>query len=208
MLKVNKIYCGDCLEIMEKKISDLQTGKAGEYLVCADLITQGYIAFPSEQGLPFDVVAEVNKKLIKIQVKTTRGIMAVPQRKKYTPSYFFNIKRMGKGGKKQYSENDVDIFALVALDRKIIGYLKSNQIKQSMVFRIKEFKNQYHDKSGGVTKAKIKQLRMDKLSYDKIAEVLGVSKSCVYGICKGKKKTLATGRYLEDLTFDRLLKGK
>ena len=39
-----------------RKSNMLQIGKAGEYLVCADLILKGYIAFLSEQGLPYDVI--------------------------------------------------------------------------------------------------------------------------------------------------------
>ncbi len=38
------------------KLSELAVGKAGEYLVCADLILRGHVAFPSEQGLPYDIV--------------------------------------------------------------------------------------------------------------------------------------------------------
>ena len=64
-----------------KNISDLQIGKAGEYLVCADLILQGHIAFPSEQGLPYDVVFEYKDRLYKVQVKTTRAPRNIPQRK-------------------------------------------------------------------------------------------------------------------------------
>ena len=48
-----------------KVITDLQIGKAGEYLVCADLILNGYVAFLSEQGLPFDIVLDYNNKLYK-----------------------------------------------------------------------------------------------------------------------------------------------
>ena len=71
------------------EINDLQIGKAGEYLVCADLITQGFIAYPSEQGLKYDVVVDTGKKLYKIQVTTTRTYRAIPQRKDYTPAYLF-----------------------------------------------------------------------------------------------------------------------
>ena len=39
---------------MIRDSKQLQIGKAGEYLVCADLIMKGFIAFPSEQGLSFD----------------------------------------------------------------------------------------------------------------------------------------------------------
>ena len=78
------------------EIDDLQAGKVGEYLVCADLILKGYVAFPSEQGLPFDVVLSANNRLYKIQVKTTRQPMPVPQRKNRTEKYLFHIRRCQK----------------------------------------------------------------------------------------------------------------
>lgn len=102
--------------------------------MCADLILKGYIAFPSEQGLSFDVVLQAQHQLIKIQVKTTRGPMPVPQRKKRTEKYLFHVRRCGKGGRHAYLATDVDIFALVALDSKIIGYMKASDAKQTMFF--------------------------------------------------------------------------
>ena len=116
------------------KINDLQIGKVGEYLVCADLILKGYIAFLSEQGLHYDVVLAVKNKLYKVQVKTTRKPIPVPQRKKRTEKYCINIRRCGKGGRKFYKKGDVDIFAIVAVDTKTIGYIKSNEAKQTMFF--------------------------------------------------------------------------
>ena len=115
-------------------INDLQIGKAGEYLVCADLIMKECIAFPSEQGLPFDVVLSTKNRLYKLQVKTTRQPQPIPQRKNRTETYMFHIRRCGKGGRKSYEENDVDIFALVALDTKIIGYIRASEVKQTMLF--------------------------------------------------------------------------
>jgi|SRR3990167_4934221 len=115
-------------------MNDLQTGKAGEYLVCADLILKGYVAFPSEQGLSFDVVLYAKDRLIKIQVKSTRGPMPVPQRVKRTDKYLFHVRRCGKGGRHAYLATDVDIFALVALDSKTIGYMKASDAKQTMFF--------------------------------------------------------------------------
>ena len=117
-----------------KEINDLQIGKAGEYLVCADLILKGYIAFPSEQGLHYDVVLSVGNKLYKVQVKTTRKPIPIPQRKKRTEKYTINIRRCGKGGRKSYEKGDVDIFAIVALDTKTIGYIKFDDVKQTMFF--------------------------------------------------------------------------
>lgn len=38
--------------------NELQIGKAAEHLVCCDLILQGYNAFLTDQGVPFDIVVE------------------------------------------------------------------------------------------------------------------------------------------------------
>ena len=117
-----------------ENINDLQLGKAGEYLVCADLILKGHVAFPSEQGLSFDVVLSAKNKLYKLQIKSTRQPMAVPQRTNRTDKYIFHIRRCGKGGRQSYKVGDVDIFALVALDTRSIGYLKASTVKQTMFF--------------------------------------------------------------------------
>ena len=128
------------------QIDDLQLGKAGEYLVCADLILRGYIAYPSEQGLHYDVIVDVGGKLIRIQVKTTSVYKATPQRKEYTPSYLFNIRRCGNGGRKRYTDKDVDVFALVAIKENVIGYIPIDKIKTTMCFRTKEFTYQTNEK--------------------------------------------------------------
>ena len=121
--------------------NDLQIGVAGEHLVCADLIIRGHNAYLSDQGLPYDVVADIGGKLYKIQVKTTSKYRAVPQRKNHTPAYLFWIKRKGKGGNKVYSEKDYDFMALVALDKKIIGYVQFNNIKGTMHLNEEKLRN-------------------------------------------------------------------
>lgn len=98
---------------MIRDSKQLQIGKAGEYLVCADLIMKGFIAFPSEQGLPYDVLLDTGKKLLKVQVKTTEKARSVQQRKNPIPAYIFSIKRAGKNGKTRYEEKEIDLFALV-----------------------------------------------------------------------------------------------
>lgn len=113
-------------------LQDLQAGKAGEYLVCADLIMRGYVAFPSEQGLSFDIVVDVGNKLLRGQVKTTRTDRAIPQRAKFTPAYLFHIRRAGKGGRRSYTGEEFDFMALVALDTKMIAYIKIDEARQSM----------------------------------------------------------------------------
>lgn len=133
------------------EINDLQAGKVGEYLVCADLILNGHVAFPTEQGLPYDIMlVSHGRRPLKVQVKTTRQPQAVPQRKNRTDKYIFHVRRCGKGGHKKYEEDDVDIFALVALDTKAIGYLWAANTRQTMFF-LPENGKIATKKRGGVT---------------------------------------------------------
>lgn len=125
-------------EVFMKEINDLQIGKVGEYLVCADIILQGFVAFPSEQGLHYDVVIDVNGKMLRVQVKTTRTYRRVPQREKRTDAYLFNCRRCGKGGRHSYKDEDIDIMAFVAVEDKLIGYLPISKVRQTMIFRTKK----------------------------------------------------------------------
>ncbi len=118
---------------MVADITDMQAGKAGEHLVCADLIIQGYNAFPAGEGLPYDVVAQGPGRLIKIQVKSMRGPTA---RDPEPPLYAVTATRRGKGGRSKYKADDVDVFAIVALDAKSIGYIHAPSCLTCMEFRV------------------------------------------------------------------------
>jgi hypothetical protein len=87
----------DCLSAVE----DLELGKAAEHLVCADLILRGYRAFLSDQGLPYDVLVEAGQRLVRIQVKATRGPKNPQPGMRRSIGYFFNLRRAGKAGRRQ-----------------------------------------------------------------------------------------------------------
>lgn len=89
-----------------ENLEDLEVGKAAEHLVVADLILSGYRAYLSDQGLPYDVVIDASGVLLRLQVKSTRGYKAVPQRRNYIPGYLFHTRRAGKGGKRLYQGHD------------------------------------------------------------------------------------------------------
>lgn len=188
-------------------LSDLAAGKAGEYLVCADLILKGHTAFLSEQGLPFDVIADVGGRLLRVQVKTTRETRAVPQRKEtHTPAYLYHIKRCGNGGRGTYGAGDVDVFALVALDTRDIGYLPASMARQTMMFRSSAYRGQYHDEQLKVRCDKIRALKATGLPNAEIARQMGLDKSYVGRVLSGKSglsDTLET--YLTDMTFEKAL---
>jgi len=111
---------------------ELNIGRAGQYLVLADLLLKGVQAFPTDEGIKYDVIADVKGKLIKLQVKTTQNMRILHQHA--NPIYFFHIKRCGKNGARYYKIGDFDAFALVGLDKKIICYLPFNEkIKQNSI---------------------------------------------------------------------------
>lgn len=114
---------------------ELNMGRAGEYLVLADLLLKGYQAFDSGQGANYDLIMEdLNGKLIKIQVKTTEKIKEWGDNtKKKSCSYFFCTKRCGKNGLKQYQKGDFDLYALVMLDIRKIAYIPFNGIHKNSI---------------------------------------------------------------------------
>jgi len=192
-----------------ENISDLQIGKAGEYLVCADLILEGYVAFLSEQGLPFDVVMNVDGKLLKVQVKTTRKSKHIPQRKSDIPSYIFHIGNNGKyNRRKKYDATDVDLFALVALDTKRIAYLPFFDIQTTMNFRVPELKGSYHDEQAIQIKDKVIKLRDMGVSCLDISNQLGMKLSNVYKYSANislEQKGGNAGVYFNEFTLEKCL---
>lgn len=123
-------------------------GKAGEYLVCSDILTHNIPCFITEGKSHYDLIADLNGRLLKIQVKSTTTYRNCPQRERATPVYMFNARKYGKGGRVSYQKGDADIIAYVALDKKKIAYMSADKIAQSATFRIKEFENQYYCKTG------------------------------------------------------------
>jgi len=118
---------GQKLTGLKKLASDpafaLEIGKAAEHLVCADLIIQGYRAFLSDQGLPYDAVVDINGRLIRLQIKAAcfpRNVNAAGKNERI--AYNFSVRRRGKEGQSRLTNSDCDIVALVALDIKTIAY--------------------------------------------------------------------------------------
>ena len=116
-------------------VTDLSAGLAAEHLVCADLLLQGFRAFLAPQNCPFDVAVEQGTRLIRIQVKGTRGPRNTPQRKDQYPAYLWHVRRAGKRGRRTYGPTDFDVLALVALDCRKVAYLPASRAKQTIHIR-------------------------------------------------------------------------
>lgn len=130
---------------LDTMISELNIGKAGEHLVCSDLLLKGFDAYLSDQGLPYDVICDVSGRLIKIQVKTS--MLPTNPGKKSTPSYLFSLKYVGKGRLGKFKYNFIDMFALVALDELSIGYILPKYVKNTITIRAEKYRKFYFKNS-------------------------------------------------------------
>lgn len=97
---------------------ELQIGKAGEHLVCCDLIEKGYNAFLADQGLPYDVIVDTENGLKKVSVKTC---LKKSNHGKNKNAYRFLLRR-GKKPKSILSDT-IDYAAFVFLDKRIVQYI-------------------------------------------------------------------------------------
>ena len=130
-----------------KYSKELNIGRAGQFLTLYDLLLKNVQAYATDEGVKYDVVADVGDKLIRIQVKTTQKIRLITQRS--NPIYFFHIKRSGKGGAKFYDKKDFDCFALVALDIKKVFYLPFDDNVKSNSICIRDKNINYAGNNGG-----------------------------------------------------------
>lgn len=113
---------------------ELNLGRAGEYIAMADILLQGYQCFDTAQGINYDLVIDHPKKLIRVQVKSTREPKSWGEiYQKITPSYHYHIRRAGKGAKRKYSKDEFDLFALVMLDTRKVAYVLNENIATSSI---------------------------------------------------------------------------
>lgn len=184
---------------MIRDSKQLQIGKAGEYLVCADLILKGFIAFPSEQGLPYDVLLDTGERLLKVQVKTTEKARLIQQRNNPIPAYIFSIKRAGANGRTRYEEKEIDLFALVCLDTMQIGYLTNKEMPTTINIRVDALKGTYYDEKGIEDYKKAIELSKVIKNKSEIARTLNIGVATLHRYLQNGWKPFETNaRYFSD----------
>ena len=123
------------------EISEMMIGSAGEHVVCADLLSQGVSAFIAGAGCPYDVVAQVGIKLVRVQVKTTARAKLYPQRdQRHVTGYIWSI-RQGKNSRRAYTEIHFDVLALVGLDSRQVAYFKIEEVRQAIQIPVSGHRN-------------------------------------------------------------------
>ena len=89
----------------------------------------------ADQNCPYDVAVESGGRLIRVQVKATRGLRSIPQRINHQSGYIFHTRRAGKAGRRRYADDAFDVLALVALDIRRIAYVPFAGMPGSMLIR-------------------------------------------------------------------------
>lgn len=117
----------------------IEIGTAGEHLVCADLLLLGHRAFLSSAGYPYDVVVDVDHKLIRVAVKSTTRVVQRPEREGRRVCYSFAVTRprslrSGLSDARAYDPADIDIVAFCALDARRVAYCHMAECATTMHF--------------------------------------------------------------------------
>jgi len=107
-------------------------GQAGEYLVAAEITARGHVCLTTPPKVKYDLVADVNDNLIKIQVKTIN----LPRKASKTQKlvYEFSLKK-NRNKSSIYEKEDIDGFALVAFNQRQIAFIPLGD-KTSINFRV------------------------------------------------------------------------
>lgn len=188
------------------KMGELDYGIAGEYLTCFDLAMSGYKAFPSDQGLPFDLVLYHEGQLLKVQVKASMKPRTTSQRGEQPPVYIFGtMTSRGNGGKKSYDSSHVDLFALVGLADRAVGYVSRRDIKSTMQIRTEMFRGEYRSESVDDRIRECIQMKSLGATNRQIAEHFGVSTAQISRDLLGKSRQNKRGLYFRDLTIESAL---
>jgi hypothetical protein len=111
---------------------ELELGRAAEHLVCADLLLGGWHAFPTAQGMAYDLAVDVGARVVRVQVKATLHPKHPQPNMRANPAYFFHIRRAGRGAARMYRHDEFDVYALVALDRRLIGYFAKAELPSQL----------------------------------------------------------------------------
>ena len=105
----------------------METGRCGEYFSVFTLISQGFTAYLTDQGLVYDLVVDVGGSLLKGQVKTTLGASNYGKSK--------NVCRFGTRRAKKTLRSalidECDFYAFVSIKDKEVAFMLTKDIESS-----------------------------------------------------------------------------
>lgn len=182
-----------------KFISDLHAGRAGEYIVAADLLRMGFDCFHAAQGMPYDLVADINGRFVRVQVKSTRSPEVLPGKGRI--AYRFWVSRCGKGGNNRYETKDVDVFAVVALDRNTVGYVAIEDMVRTLFVSPDEYRGTHLCEQKSLRNEQILSSIQTGANFADISVEHGVTSALVSKVNTGRAKVGRSVTYFSDLPF-------
>ncbi len=117
-------WCDRLRSLITEPGGAMMIGVAAEHLVCADLLASGCKAYQGAQALAYDVIADIDGTLVRVQVKAScfpKNINSGGFNRRL--AYSFGVRKRGKHGSQRLDESHCEIVALVAMDIKVIAYL-------------------------------------------------------------------------------------
>lgn len=107
--------------------------KAGEHLAAFELMIRGINVTVAAEGLPYDLLAEIDGTIAKVQVKTASS-------PKDRGNYCFDLKcGSHKAAKRSvaYGPESVDLFAIVALDIRKVAFIHADEATELKSLRLR-----------------------------------------------------------------------
>jgi len=181
---------------------EIKIGKAGEFLTCCDLTTKGFAVFMNERQVSYDLIADTGKRLLRVQVKTCMKPRA-NQASKTFDAYVYSPRCYGKGNRKSYNISDIDVFAFVALDIMKVAYIKSEDVRQIMIFHPEASRGKFRYEEINALYDDVLALK-GKKSQKEIADKLNLGETTVGKMVQGKYKSPTSQvRYFLDFCRER-----
>lgn len=114
----------NCNPALEKGSSNHGAGRAGEYIVAADLELAGCACSFAREGLPYGLIVQAEDgRLLRLQVKST-GRVSQQRMPRGRTSRYYKFKTKMKSN--HYC--DIDVFAFVALDIRRVIYMAASSV--------------------------------------------------------------------------------
>ncbi len=129
--------------------------KAGEFVAAAELTLQGFDVSVAGEKLAYDLVADLNGRLFKVQVKAA-SFNADRQ------SYRFCTNRCSHkaaGKSRPYTDDDVDLFAFVAIDIRAVAFFAVRDVVDSGIVDLTRASFQQPDVVEATLRRSVEKLR-------------------------------------------------
>jgi hypothetical protein len=121
--------------------SHFRLAKAGEYLAAFELMVRGISVTVAAEGLPYDLLADHDGGIARVQVKTASSPRDRGQ-------YCFDLKcGSHKANKRstQYGPENIDLFAVVALDIRRVAFVHVDEAAKRRCLKLRPIDFVAHD---------------------------------------------------------------